>query len=173
MHPAPAPRLVWAVETMAIRPADRVLEIGCGHGVAVSLVCERLAGGKITALDRSAKMIAAAEARNREHVESGLAEFIPASLESVDLGDRRFDKVFAVHVRAVWEEPTNLVGVRRHLAPGGLLYLFHQQPGWRDAADAEELGQFVTSILVNQGFTVDEPIVGRPGGAPSLAIVAR
>ena len=37
-------RLAWAVETMAIGPADRVLEIGCGRGVAVALICERLAG---------------------------------------------------------------------------------------------------------------------------------
>ena len=60
-------RFVWAVDTLEVRPADRLLEIGCGHGVAVSLVCERLTTGTITAIDRSPKMIEMATRRNREH----------------------------------------------------------------------------------------------------------
>src|SRR5688500_18319162 len=44
-------RFVWAVDTLEVRPADRLLEVGCGHGIAVSLVCERLTTGTITAID--------------------------------------------------------------------------------------------------------------------------
>lgn len=64
-------RFVWAVDTLEVRPADRLLEVGCGHGVAVSLVCERLTTGTITAIDRSPKMIEMATRRNREHVDAG------------------------------------------------------------------------------------------------------
>ncbi len=51
-------RLQAVVEQLDIRPGDRVLEIGCGHGVAATLICERLESGRLRRFDRSAKMIA-------------------------------------------------------------------------------------------------------------------
>jgi protein-L-isoaspartate O-methyltransferase len=35
-------RLSWAAGVVAPSPSDRVLEVGCGHGVLVSLLAERL-----------------------------------------------------------------------------------------------------------------------------------
>ena len=55
MASKPSQRFGWAVDTLALDPACRVLEVGCGHGVAVSLVCERLTSGRITAIDRSSR----------------------------------------------------------------------------------------------------------------------
>jgi len=122
-------RLRSVVEQLDIRPGDRVLEIGCGHGVAATFVCERLEEGHLTAIDRSAKMIQAATRRNVAYVEAGKAEFLVATLEDLDLGDRRFDKIFAVRVGLFHREPERARGlVERWLAPGGALFVFFDPP---------------------------------------------
>jgi ubiquinone/menaquinone biosynthesis C-methylase UbiE len=115
-------RLRAVVDRLDLRPDHRVLEIGCGHGVAATLVCERLTTGRFTAIDRSAKMIEAATARNVAHVERGTAEFLVAALEDADLGDRRYDRIFAVRVGLFHREPARAHALaERWLAPGGRL----------------------------------------------------
>jgi ubiquinone/menaquinone biosynthesis C-methylase UbiE len=125
-------RLQRVVEQLDIGPDDRVLEIGCGHGVAATLVCERLKGGRLTAVDRSPKMIEAATRRNAAYVDSGTAEFLVASLEDLDLGDRRFDTVFAVRVGLFHREPERARSlVEAWLAPGGEVFAFFDPPAAR------------------------------------------
>ena len=114
-------RLRAAVDALGLRPGDRVLEIGCGHGVAATYAIER--GAIYTGVDRSAKMIAAARKRNPG------AEFILARLEDLDLGERRFDKVFAVRVGLFHREPERAHRLaERWLAPGGSVRAFFDEP---------------------------------------------
>ena len=127
-------RLRAVVEQLDIQPDDRVLEIGCGHGVAATLVCERLEGGHLTAVDRSPKMIEAATRRNAAYIEDVKAEFLVANLEELDLGDRRFDKIFAVRVGLFHRDPDRASGiVERWLAPGGQVFAFFDPPRRRRA----------------------------------------
>ena len=122
-------RLRAIVEGLDIRPDARVLEIGCGHGVAATFVCERLDSGRLTAVDRSPKMVAAAARRNAEHVAAGRAEFLVAELEDLELGDRRYDTIFAVRVGLFQREPERARALaERWLAPGGTLHTFFDAP---------------------------------------------
>ena len=117
-----------AVDRLDLRPDHRVLEIGCGHGVATTLVCERLDGGSYTGIDRSAKMIEAATRRNAAFVAAGTAELLVGALENVDLGDRRFDTIFAVRVGLFHREPERARGLaERWLAPGGKVVSFFDE----------------------------------------------
>ena len=122
-------RLERLVERLALRPGDRVLEIGCGHGVAATLVCERLTSGSYTAVDRSPKMIVDAERRNAEHVAAGRAEFLVMALESLELGERRFDVIFAARVGLFQRDPERARALAgRWLAPGGRLVAEYDVP---------------------------------------------
>ncbi len=122
-------RLRSIVEQLDIGPDDRVLEIGCGHGVAATLVCERLEGGHLTAVDRSAKMIQAATRRNAAYIEAGKARFLVATFEDLDLGNRRFDKIFAIRVGHSHRYPERARSiVERWLAPGGAVFVFFDPP---------------------------------------------
>jgi len=113
-------RLAAIVDQLEIDPDHRVLEIGCGHGVAATLVCERLEQGRLTAVDRSPKLIEAAERRNAAYVQAGKAEFLTRTLEDLDLGDRRFDLILAVRVGLFHREPERArVLVEPWLAQGG------------------------------------------------------
>ncbi len=104
-----------------------MLEIGCGHGVAATMVCE--AGGRLTAVDRSAKMIEAAARRNAAWVEAGRAEFLVGTLEDIDLGERRFETIFAVRVGLFAREPARAHALaERWLAPGGRLVAVFDPP---------------------------------------------
>lgn len=106
-----------------------MLEIGCGQGIAATVVCERLVSGRLTAVDRSAKMIVAAERRNAEYVDDARAEFLLGELEALDLGERRFDLVFAVRVGLFHREPSRAhVLAGQWLASGGRVHAFFDTP---------------------------------------------
>lgn len=123
-------RLRKLVDQLAVRPDDRVLEIGCGHGIAATFVCELLDTGRFTAIDRSTRMIEAASRRNAEYVARGMAEFLVADLEDLDLGRRRFDLVFAARVGLFHREPARARAlVEPWVAPGGRVLSFYDSPG--------------------------------------------
>ena len=121
-------RLRGIVAGLGLGPGDRVLEIGCGHGVAATHVCEAIGpAGRLVAVDRSPKMVAAAARRNAAF--AGMAEFVSGELETLDLGGRRFDLVLAVRVGLFRREPARARALaRRWLAPGGRLHVVFDRP---------------------------------------------
>jgi cyclopropane fatty-acyl-phospholipid synthase-like methyltransferase len=144
-------RFAWAAETLAVKPSDHVLEIGCGHGLAAALIAAKLRSGRLLAIDKSAKMIALAAKRNRALVKSGKVAFETAALEDFAIGRRRFSKIFAINVNLFWTDPA--AGVPRvadWLRPRGRLYLFYQPPS---GARIDRIAGILSRNLKQYGFT--------------------
>jgi SAM-dependent methyltransferase len=166
----PSDRQGWAVGQLDVQPWHRVLELGCGHGVAVSLICEQLHGGVVVGVDRSPKMIAAASKRNAAHISAGRARFVTAEIHEADLGDEPFDKVLAVRfpplLRGRAEQA--LAAIRGHVAEGGALYVV-EHPFAGDRAHA--VADAIALRLRQHRFTV-ESVVVEERERPAVCVVA-
>lgn len=166
-----AERLIWAVETLAVAPSDRLLEIGCGHGTAVSLICGKLADGNITAIDQSEKMIAAAEKKNRDHIAAGKAIFHTAALDKADLSPVGFNKIFAVNVNLFWMQPAReLAIIKALLLPGGAVYLFNQPPS---ASKINNIADKTAQNLLDAGFSIKQVIIEELNPVPAVCAIAQ
>jgi SAM-dependent methyltransferase len=124
-----AARHPWAVRLLAPGPAERLLEVGCGPGVAAGLVCERLTTGSLLAVDRSAIAIARTATRNAAHIATGRLIIRKASLSALDLSG--LDAAFTVDVNVFWTKPTgpDLGILARTLKPGGRLLVLYGAKG--------------------------------------------
>lgn len=66
-----------------------MLEIGCGSGVAVAMICDRLVEGRMLAIDRSSIQIERARCRNEAHLASGRLSLDSVELAELDVGNAR------------------------------------------------------------------------------------
>ncbi len=160
-------RLVWAVDGLDVRPGDRVLELGCGHGVALALIADRLGpDGLAVGVDRSATMTAAAARRT-----AGRARLVTAPLHEADLGPERFSKVLAVHFPPLLrgDPARELTTVAAHLAPGGALHVVAQPLA---AAAGPATAEAITGRLSAHGFAVRETRTEQVEERPFVCVVA-
>lgn len=142
------------MDALDVRPRDRILEIGCGRGVAAALICERLTTGTLVAIDRSEKAIAAAAERNADAVAQGKAIFATTAMEDVHPPTLDpFDKVLAVNVNLFWTKPParELRLIAALLKPAGRLVLCYDPPG---PQQRDRLADLLDRHLREAGYTV-------------------
>ena len=123
-------RLNEIVDALPLKKGIRILEIGCGTGVAARAIASRIGSGHILAIDRSPKAIELAIKGSEIEISKGILAFRMAKIEYFELeaGERRFDLAFAIRVGALDGrhpeiEKQALFKIARALKTGGRLFI--------------------------------------------------
>jgi ubiquinone/menaquinone biosynthesis C-methylase UbiE len=90
-------RNVWAVGLLGVGPTDRVLEIGCGPGLAIRELSRRATQGLVCGVDHSAVMVRQATQRNAAAVRAGRVDLRLGAAEQLPAFTEPFDKVLVVN----------------------------------------------------------------------------
>ena len=153
-----------------VKRDDKILEIGCGGGLAVQLIASKLESGIINAVDRSAAMIKLASKRNLEFIESGTARFFTHELSEVRFDAHSFNKIFAFNVGVFLQDSKKEFDViRSWLTTDGELYIFYQPPYEK----TKQIAKQVRGHLRENNFSIVESIFKKLSPASAFCIVAK
>jgi SAM-dependent methyltransferase len=95
-------RLLDIVDALPLRKNLRILEIGCGPGVAAREIVKRDDTIFVLGVDRSQKAIDLAVKSCAKEIKRGSLKFVKAPIESLDLhSEEPFDFAFAIRVGAL------------------------------------------------------------------------
>jgi ubiquinone/menaquinone biosynthesis C-methylase UbiE len=168
-----------AIEALDLRPTDNVLDVGTGHGGALSEITARAPGGVVTGIDPSSLMVELATSRNAAQIRARRVQVLKAGVESLPFPDETFDRAMAVHALYFWPHlDASLKEIARVLKPGGRLALV-----FRSAADERSVAAFpadvyrfatdteVVSVLTSLRFAIDRVDTGDRSGPKGPVLV--
>ncbi len=165
----------WAVSLLNVRPADCVLEIGYGPGVAIHMLGQLAADGLVYGIDRSPLMFEQASRRNSQLIRTGRVKLMVASVSNLPPLERKVDKVLDINTYQFWEDrAATLVKVRELLRPGGIIAIAHQ-PRNQGAteADAVNAGQRISARLRASDYQEVRVKLKRMKSAPVVCVIGK
>lgn len=161
------------VELLNPASGERVLEVGCGPGIALQLCLSRR-GVSAVGVDHSSLMISQARKRNARAVQQERLTLTVGTIEDVPAMSGPFDKIFSINVIQFVEQDKFISQAEALLKPGGLFAATYQPrhaKATRD--DALKMAASLSEILRAQGFTDvrTEEIALKP--VPAVVVLAR
>ena len=135
-------------------PADKVLEIGYGPGLAVAELV-RNGAGHVYGIDHSAVMLRQASKRNADAIEAGRVTLLQAPVDQLpDSLDGPFDAILAVNSLGFWPAPVDrLTELRHRLATNGRIAVVSQPRCTGASADtSRKAAEEIANLLRSAGF---------------------
>ena len=145
----------WTVDLIAPDASARVLEIGCGPGLALAAICDHVTAGRVVGLDHSPLMLAQAAKRNAGAIETGRVQLHLGGLDALAELNSNFDVVYSINVAMFWRDCASaLRAVRGVIRPGGLLAMTYQPRHARaQSIDAFRFAGQLGDLMGGLGFT--------------------
>jgi SAM-dependent methyltransferase len=154
-RPSNRQRNHWVVSLLDVQPADRVLEIGFGPGLAIAWLA-RAGAARVYGVDHSDVMLRAASKRNAAAIRAGRVTLVNAPADQLPPAlDGPFDIILAVNSLGFWPaQAERLADLRQRLAPGGRIAVVSQPrcPG-ATAATSSSAAAEIQNLLHAAGYT--------------------
>jgi arsenite methyltransferase len=137
------------LHALALRPGERVLDVGSGPGLLVAEMAQAVGpAGHVTGLDVSDAMLALGQRRCVDLTGAGRASFIKADATALPFADAAFDVAVSTQVyEYVADLPTALAELHRVLRPGGRTLILDTD--WDSivwhATDAKQMGRLLAA----------------------------
>ena len=110
----------WSLDLLAVGPRDRVLDVGCGNGVAVDLIRRKAVQGTVAGIDPSSVAVEVCARKNAQAMRAGQVTVTQGEAVRLPFPDGSFDAVLALESFYFWsDQATGLREARRVLKPGG------------------------------------------------------
>jgi ubiquinone/menaquinone biosynthesis C-methylase UbiE len=151
-----------ALDALAPKPGDAVIEIGCGPGMGLRAALRRVGPtGFVAGVDRSAAAAHFAAHVVHRAALKGWAAVMRAEAADLPFRDRLFDRAFAVNTFQFWPDPARaLREIARVLAPQGRLVITQRAASldkptkFAGAAGGMERICQATALLKAQGWRI-------------------
>lgn len=139
------------VDAAKLTPGDRVLDIGCGPGVAATFAAIEVPDGHVTAIDPSEVMVK--QTRRRTRRTSNVTVELAAA-EKLPLADGSVDVAWAINTFHHWaDREAGLGEVHRVLRPQGRFLVVEQhRTGRTGSALSEAAAAAMASSIEAGGF---------------------
>jgi ubiquinone/menaquinone biosynthesis C-methylase UbiE len=162
----------WAVDQLAVRPGDCVLEIGFGPGLALQALARRARNGHVDGIDVSPLMVDQAARRNATMVQAGRVRLQTAEVSALPFESGRFDRVLAVNNVQFWPSlADDLREVARVMRPGATLAIVLQPRQAPSAADILAVRDDLSAQVAAVGYRRVRSAVASLSPMPAFAVL--
>jgi SAM-dependent methyltransferase len=145
----------WVVSLLDVRPGDRVVELGCGPGIAIRELSRLASRGTVIGIDHSEVMVRQATKRNAAAVRAGQVELRLGSADALPAIEGQVDTILAVNSMGFWRDPVaTLCELRAKLRPDGTIAIASQpRCAGATAETSARAADDIEATLARAGFS--------------------